>query len=429
MIYILFFLFFCMSSCTSPTPKEITKIENKNNIIYFGEAIDKSKEVFLSEIIDSISLIPLQTKSNCLLRNTYWYTHTPPFICSSGLLFNYDGKFITRIGRLGGGPGEEIYKPIDVLYHPKHNKFLSKNSKIITYNKNGEFTGIERQLFKTDHKYGKIISGNDKLIEKAVAGDNFVFNYDYDSLIWMDINLNIIARKKIPKGGDASVFIGGNDQSKYYRLFTTNKDSTLFYNYWNDTIYRVTSSQIEPRWILDFGEKKAPDMIRTNADELKKKYWEEAQHDIMRRRGRGHGVSNYENLEMVLLTKAKKGIWAVYETSDYLFFIWSDIVPYRGVRGITDFYYQIGYYQKSTGQTIAVKGTGFNDDILGTGSFIPLYGVFNDNLMKVIWPFELTELIEKKQAKGEEVHPRLLELHKQMSDEDNPFLMVAHLKK
>lgn len=72
MIYILFFLFFCMSSCTSPTPKEITKIENKNNIIYFGEAIDKSKEVFLSEIIDSISLIPLQTKSNCLLRNTYW---------------------------------------------------------------------------------------------------------------------------------------------------------------------------------------------------------------------------------------------------------------------------------------------------------------------------------------------------------------------
>ena len=49
--------------------------------------------------------------------------------------------------------------------------------------------------------------------------------------------------------------------------------------------------------------------------------------------------------------------------------------------------------------------------------------------MKVVWPFELRDFAERKQAARQPVHPQLLELLEKVDDEDNPILMVAHLKK
>lgn len=392
-----------------------------DNIIHFEDALRSMEEVKLSVLIDSIDLIPLQTNENCLLRNTYWFTHTPPYICVSGHLFDYDGNFKYKIGVLGGGPCEDFYRPIEILYNPSQNLFLSKGTKLILYDKEGKCTGIEKQLFLTN-KDGKIISGNEKLKEKAIAGNNFIFNNNYDSLLWIDRNLHELKQIKISNPGNISLFLDESD--RYYRLFTTNRDSTLFYNYWNDTIYRVTSTDIKPKWVINLGQEKAPEELRIHAQKLKEELFLACV-----RSSRARGNIDWNEIDALRLTKDKKAIWAIYETTNYLFFIWSKISPNNFHRNVSDFYLQIAYYNKKTGETIAVKGPGFTDDILGTGPFNPVYGVFTDNLMKVIWPFELTELIEKKQAKGEEVHPRLLELHKQMSDEDNPFLMVAHLKK
>lgn len=419
---LLFVLHIAVTVITSSCNTKEKEWTATSNIIPMEKAVRNERIVKLSEIVDRVDLILLETLEDCQLRDTYWYTQTPPYICVSGHLFDYSGKHRYEIGSKGLGPGEDFYKPIEVLYHPKLNKFLSQGSKLIIYNEDGQYSGIERSLFKLDtqgEEGGPIVSGSDNLKEKAVAGSNFVFSNKYDSLLWMDENLQTIKQIPIPKSGTVSSFL--DDDIRYYRLFTTN-DSTLFYNYWNDTIYRVLSDRIEPRWIVDLGKEKAPDEVRLHSDELKEELFQACLG------GRYGKQAEWNDLDGIRLTKGKKAIWAVYETTDYLFFIWSPISPRNFHRNITDFYLQVAYYNKKTGETVAVKGKGFEDDILGTGSYIPLYGVFKNNLMKVVWPFELREFIEKKQKRGHKIDPRLLDLNKKLNDEDNPILLVAHLK-
>lgn len=408
-------------ACSSPNKRHKKQEHNiLDNIIRFGDAIQYSQETLLSDIVDSIILVPLETKKDILLRNTNNFIHTYPYIAASSYMFDCNGKHIFTIGRQGNGPCEDYYKPINILYHPVHNVFLSKGAKIIIYDEYGECTGKEVDLFKVGERGNVISGGADNLSEKAIAGDNFVFNKNYESLLWIDVELNKVKSIEIPIAGKLNGFMNENNQ---YRTLTTNKDSTLFYNYWNDTIYRVSSTDIHPRWIIDMGEEKAPQKIREHYDEIMKQ-----KQEAYLRATRGRMQIDWNEIEAVRLTKGKKAIWAVHETTDYLFFIWSSISPNNHIRNIKDFYLQTGYYNKHTGKTVAVKGSGFVDDILGTGPFIPEYGVMEDNLIKIMWPYELSEFIEQQQANGLKVSPRLLNLHDKMTDEDNPFLMIAHLK-
>ena len=413
---LLYFVPLLLFSCSSPEKQ----IFHDDNIVRFGEAIQNTKKVRLSELVDKIELVPLETNEHSMLRDTYWYTHTPPYICVCGHLFDYNGKHKFKIGRKGQGPCEDFYTAIDVLYHPIHNKFLSKASKMIIYDENGVCTGLEEQVFLTDNKYGKIVSGADQLREYAVVGENFIINNNNDSLLWMDINLKKTKQIAMPVSGRIDGFFDG--KNRYARIFTTHHDSTLFYNYWNDTIYRVNSTNIEPRWIIDLGDEKAPEEVRLRYDEL----LEEKFH-VMRAVRSGFPVKDHE-VDAIRLTQNKKAIWAVHETSDYLFFTWSKISPNNSHRNITDFQLQVGYYNKKTKETVAVEGGGFIDDIFFTGRYHPKFGVFDNKLMQVVWPYELALFIEQKQKDKKKVHPKLLELSKKMSDEDNPFLMVAHLK-
>ncbi|MGL5618817.1 MAG: 6-bladed beta-propeller [Tannerellaceae bacterium] len=412
-------------SCnTSPSKEEV--VPATDNIVRFGEAIQQAREVKLSELVDSIELIPLETTSQSLLRETSWYTHTPPYICVSGNLFDYTGKHIHRFGRQGQGPCEEPYMPIDVLYNSTYNMFLTKVSKLLLYNDRGVCTGVERRIKFIEQGKNEQSVNNRELYDMAVAGNCFVFNNNNDSLVWIDIALQDVKTKAIPHNGNYFSFCG--DKTKISRLFTCHNDSTLMYNGWNDTIYRVTSSDIEPRWIMDLGEAKIPEQLRGHEERLN----QEAK-NAYRNHYRQGVQAKWEELDIIRLTKDKKGVWAVYETDDYLFMIWSTIEPWAKARAFLDkreyeYVPQVGYYNKHTGEAVAVDGSGFVDDILFTGSYLPKWGVFDNCLMQVVWPFRLRAEIEEKQARGEKIHPRIVQLLEQIDDEDNPLLMVAHLK-
>ena len=408
-------LLLLLFSCSSSEKQ----IFHDDNIVRFGEAIKNTKKVRLSELVDKIELVPLETNEHSMLRDTYWYTHTPPYICVCGHLFDYKGKYKFKIGNKGLGPCEDFYTPVDVLYNPVYKNFLSKGSKMIIYDEKGDCTRVERQLF-LNNKKGQIVSGKERFIQKAVAGENFVFiNKKSDSLLWVDVNLKDVKQLAIPISGRIDHFLDG--KNRYARIFTTHHDSTLFYNYWNDTIYRVNSTNIEPRWIINLGDEKAPEEVRIRYDEL----LEEKFHAM---RARYASSAKDHEVDAIRLTQNKKAIWAVHETSDFLFFTWSKISPNNVKRDITDFQLQVGYYNKKTRETVAVEGGGFIDDIFFTGRYHPKFGVFDNKLMQVIWPYELASFIEQKQREKKKVHPKLLELSKKISDEDNPFLMVAHLK-
>jgi len=50
-------------------------------------------------------------------------------------------------------------------------------------------------------------------------------------------------------------------------------------------------------------------------------------------------------------------------------------------------------------------------------------------MITYIWPFELLDYIDECQAKGREVNPQLIALSKKINREDNPVLILVHLKK
>ncbi|MCS2889190.1 hypothetical protein NXV14_21930 [Bacteroides fragilis] len=62
-------------------------------------------------------------------------------------------------------------------------------------------------------------------------------------------------------------------------------------------------------------------------------------------------------------------------------------------------------------------------------TFFPRYGICNNAMVSSVWPFELKEYIQEKKAKGEAVSDRLIALADSLDDEQNPILVIAHLKK
>ena len=85
-------------------------------------------------------------------------------------------------------------------------------------------------------------------------------------------------------------------------------------------------------------------------------------------------------------------------------------------------------YDKQTGETVAIAGDGLIDDIDNGMTFFPQYGICNNAMVSSVWPFELKEYIQKKAEKGESVSNRLIALADSLNDEENPILIIAHLK-
>lgn len=103
LIYLLLASF--LLSCSDNKSKQ-PKAEEKpiDNVIRLADAIDRMRKVNLSELTDSITYLPLETRKECLLRNTSWFKYCPPYIISNRLVFDMNnGKFVRQIGRSDKG--------------------------------------------------------------------------------------------------------------------------------------------------------------------------------------------------------------------------------------------------------------------------------------------------------------------------------------
>ena len=81
-------------SCSGETKQTATEEKTIDNIIRLGDAINQIREVNLSELVDSITYLPLETRKECLLRNTSWFNYSPPYIICSRTVFDLNGKFV-----------------------------------------------------------------------------------------------------------------------------------------------------------------------------------------------------------------------------------------------------------------------------------------------------------------------------------------------
>ncbi|MDR0725213.1 MAG: 6-bladed beta-propeller [Prevotellaceae bacterium] len=215
----------------------------------------KTKTIDSKSVIDSIfnlsklgcfsNFIPLETNENSIISgiNKIYFVDNHIYILDRDggkgvFIFDRNGKFIRKIGRIGGGPGE--YVSIDDFTIDKNNLtvyLLANRENVLLYNIDGKYI----RSFKTDF-YASKIEYNSSSNKIYFIGDDAG-----DNLIIADLN-----GKKI-KG-----FFPNEDFGQHVRILINpfnNLDTTVLYRrFLDDNIYALKDDFLHIHYKIDFGE-------------------------------------------------------------------------------------------------------------------------------------------------------------------------------
>lgn len=421
----LFLFIFLLTSCISGGAKQ-DQVKVMDRTIRIGDAMEHPVPMKLSNFVDSITYIPLETTKSYVKDKMLIFYMKPYWIVYPGSLFDEEGRFVANIGALGQGPGEESGFGYSVFYDRDRDLFYTQGDKIYQFDSKGKFTGKEIRIAYRDKGIeGKIASGLKNVYTMVKSGkDYLIVNYP-DSIFWMDAELNIRHGARIIPD---SLFLtppGVGGGMPY--TFSDYGDTTIFYNCFTDAIYTVTDTGLQKRWTLEFKGSKADNRCFLN--DYKKLYLDEYVKIVSSSKGNVETMKEKaQNSELAQLIDNKKWVYHVSEGERYLFLWWLNLKAFSSAwRGYNESH--IALYDKRTGETVAIAGDGLIDDIDNGMTFFPRYGICNNAMVSSVWPFELKEYIQEKKAKGEAVSDRLIALADSLDDEQNPILVIAHLKK
>lgn len=407
-------------NCTNNSQKQNNKKTSTiDSTIRIGDAIEKAlPSMELSEVVDSIVYVPLETKvylTNGLLQ------YVKPYWCAfPGRLFDAKGKYVKQIGKLGGGPGEDTSPwGYMVTYDEKRGLFYTQGNKIIQYDRNGKFTGVEKTVRYTS---GGIVSGGS--LADMVTADSLYMLVSYpDSVYWMNTNLNIVYSERIPL--DSSLHQPDNVRAQAIQYEFSDYDGhTLFYNFFTDCMYTVTDNGLKVRWKFDMKDL-GPDKRAFLNDYIT---YITGMVKISRQAKGDEKIKNLlaENSEYAKLVDNKKRILSAYESERYVVMQWMNIIAYEGIRGYSP--RLLAFLDKTNGNTFAISEH-LTDDIDGGKPFELKLGVHNGAMVSWIWPYELKEYIAQQKEKGEWVSEKLVAFADGLKEDDNPVLIMAYLKK
>ena len=381
-----------------------------DNIIHLSTAIKNVREeMMLSELVDSVSYVPLETKSNCMLGNTQRLTFSPQYIFYSNYCFDWNGRFLFRIGNQGQGACEDIYVHVaDIVYLNNH--FYGNASKIIEYDDRGKCTGKELSWFTQKTMDTAPVGHLVNQVCFAPAGENLMFYNFPDTVYFINTDYEFVAKRSMMPWNRKGI-APSMESVKYTSYY---KDTTLFYNFYTDTVFTVTPTSLMPRWVVELDEElRFPTRYLYEDGLLSEafKCWESG---------------NLENAKMIKLLDHKYMVSGVFETERFVFLLVYESMPFRELRKVPDTPPLIAIYNKRTGETFAVKQV--VDDLGGMKAFFPSWGAYNEKLLATIWPYKLKEFIEEEQSAGRTVAPQILNLMKRVREDDNPILIIANLK-
>ncbi|MFC0878281.1 6-bladed beta-propeller [Saccharicrinis sp. FJH2] len=180
----------CQSTAEKKNP-EVTVIE-------LGDYLAANSKIKLSGFIDSIAYIPLETNENCLMGSFISFGIKGSHIIisdestSSIYIFMQNGKFLSRIGHQGKGPGEyvsvsDFYLSDDSIVHI----YSSRNKAILRYDLTGTYLNNDIPVTQTANQICNL--GDDKIVGIA---DYTGFNsnqVNYDAFV-SDENGKILKR-------------------------------------------------------------------------------------------------------------------------------------------------------------------------------------------------------------------------------------------
>lgn len=252
--YLMFFLFFGITSCTSTsTSKKELKYENGTIDVINLKLYQKENIIRLSEIADSIHYISLETSDSCLIGAIDKILRTDNSdiivvdkdVASSIFVFNDEGRFKCRIGTRGLGMAEYI-KIEDVTYgYGFIYVWDSVQKKVLKYSENGDFL----DSYKFDYTAYSLCCINENLLSFCC---DYTPNYSlykdkkYPSVIYFNTAENEIA---------GYLYFNEDVNNLAYTSTLNNLYDKNLYLPLNDTIYRLDADLISAKCILKYDDK------------------------------------------------------------------------------------------------------------------------------------------------------------------------------
>lgn len=241
-IIILFILYSCQNS-----------INPSISTASIGDKLIKPDEILLTDITDSIHIIPLETTDNILLRglSDIEMTDRGFLIADYTLLwFDFDGNFKGEIAKRGNGPGEIAY--VGSFFEKDNTIYIATGGQINTYTYEGEHI----DSFQFPYFPVTITMTGD---EEFVGFPPGIGNSSSQRMIFSDKEkIRKILRKPYSTEGPF------NNTIPKEGVFKISDNTYYMKEILNDTIYQIdiTNDTIQPFLAFDFGKYKTNATLR-----------------------------------------------------------------------------------------------------------------------------------------------------------------------
>lgn len=360
--------------------------------------VENPTKLKMSELIDDISFIRLETNKASFVKSTKYMRYTKDFIyLYVNNVFTWDGKWKANIGLKGNGPYEEPGGIDCDLIAFKDGKFYSKGRKLIEYDINGKPTKKVRNSLGEIKATGTTLAHGDQL----VAAGKYLFSPAADAVYFINPeNLETVKRIELIPNKVISGMINQNSSGhiSYYR------DNVIYSRNFIDNVFYVKDQSLQPIFKLQIDKD-----IKIPID-----YFHQINELFVDFANRGNKMR-----EMV---KGKGNVPAVWETNNYLFLQFNRFKE----DGIKRYILYI-VYDKKLKTSKVVRAEDFVNDIIEQGE--SNLQIIDEKIVMLLWPHEIFNIIAKKKKAGEKIHPKLAAIASQIKEGDNPVIFVGHLKK
>jgi len=408
-ICILFLIVGCIRNIKENSGVIIIDIEPK---------VKNSQKIYLSDFAENIEYVPLYSEEDIILKGVYQMNKFKDLFFISDLtnclLYNIDGKFVTKIGNQGDGPEE--YRYVSRIAVSSTGKiYIQSLYDLLEYDINGKFLRKYNQIKKNGlWSIQSWISINDSLFFGQIP--NFSGNEEFKAFIY-DINGNIIYKFK-NYGKFHSKRIETNNFANQANIYSF-QNLIHFKERVNDTLFCLDDNfNLEPLFVFNLGSLSIPyiDFFQSKTTDNQFGY-----------------INN------------------IFETDNYIFIdIISNITQLKRSKpvvedGIKKWYFTnklLGIYRKEdaklefssiTQTEDRLLRTGLYNDIDGGPKFYPEFLVDQSTLIMPIEAIKLKEYVASETFKTcipkySEGKKHLEKLANSLKETDNPVLMIVRLK-
>ena len=225
---LVFTLFFCIR--INDKREEIIRI----NPEFFTE-----KEIFLSEITESISYIPLDnriqvsTLYDVKIDEKYLYCAAPQGI----FLYSRTGNYIRSIGKKGRGPGEYVHGNHITVNEDNHDIIVLDIKRLLIYS----LTGKLKRTISLD-SLGVRFGDVEYNMGRIYLAKSFVLTTEQQ---W--VSLDTLGRVLTTKMNPLEPF--NTTRGFKTRMYKFNK-KIHYWNHYNDTIYEIGPAEIKSKYLF-----------------------------------------------------------------------------------------------------------------------------------------------------------------------------------